>query len=76
MHEAVIVDAVRTPAGKRNGMLSDWHPADLAGHVLKALEELLDLKVVLADSRQESGHLFEQGGCSHALALDDGFVDR
>ncbi len=39
MQEAVIVDAVRTPAGRRNGMLSDWHPADLAAHVLKALEE-------------------------------------
>ncbi|MFW2381761.1 MAG: thiolase family protein, partial [Acidimicrobiales bacterium] len=39
MQEAVIVDAVRTPAGKRNGMLSGWHPASLAGHVLKALEE-------------------------------------
>ncbi|MGI9609071.1 MAG: thiolase family protein [Acidimicrobiia bacterium] len=39
MQEAVIVDAVRTPAGKRNGMLSEWHPASLAGHVLKAIEE-------------------------------------
>jgi acetyl-CoA acyltransferase len=39
MQEAVIVDAVRTPGGKRNGMLAGWHPASLAGHVLKALEE-------------------------------------
>ena len=37
MQEAVIVDAVRTPAGRRNGQLSEWHPADLAAHVLKAL---------------------------------------
>ncbi len=36
---AVIVDAVRTPAGKRNGQLADWHPADLGAHVLKALEQ-------------------------------------
>src|SRR5437016_928659 len=35
--EAVIVDAVRTPIGKRNGALSGWHPADLRGHVLTAL---------------------------------------
>ena len=35
--EAVIVDAVRTPIGKRNGALSGWHPADLLGHVLTAL---------------------------------------
>ena len=39
MHEAVIVDAVRTPAGRRNGMLKDWHPADLLAHVLKGLQE-------------------------------------
>jgi acetyl-CoA acyltransferase len=39
MHEAVIVDAVRTPGGRRNGKLSTWHPAALAAHVLKALAE-------------------------------------
>ena len=37
MTNAVIVDAVRTPGGRRNGKLKDWHPADLAAHVLKAL---------------------------------------
>jgi acetyl-CoA acyltransferase len=36
---AVIVDAVRTPIGRRNGMLKDWHPADLAAETLKALAE-------------------------------------
>lgn len=39
MRDAVIVDAVRTPGGRRNGQLQDWHPAELAAHVLKALEE-------------------------------------
>ena len=39
MREAVIVDAVRTPGGRRNGQLQDWHAAELAAHVLKALEE-------------------------------------
>ncbi len=39
MIDAVIVDAVRTPGGRRNGKLKDWHPADLAAHVLKAIEE-------------------------------------
>src|SRR5437764_4802454 len=34
---AVIVDAVRTPIGKRNGALSGWHPTDLLAHVLNAL---------------------------------------
>ena len=49
MHEAVIVDVVRTPAGKRNGMLKDWHPADLLAHVLKALEERNNLDPALVD---------------------------
>jgi acetyl-CoA acyltransferase len=39
MPAAVIVDAVRTAGGKRNGVLSGWHPADLAAEVLKALVE-------------------------------------
>ena len=34
MNDAVIVDAVRTPLGKRNGSLKDWHPVDLAAHTL------------------------------------------
>jgi acetyl-CoA acyltransferase len=35
--DAVIVDAVRTPVGKRNGALSGFHAADLSAHVLNAL---------------------------------------
>lgn len=48
MHDAVIIDAVRTPLGKRDGILSDWHPADLAAETLKALAERngLDPEVV------------------------------
>lgn len=34
---AYIVDAVRTPVGKRGGSLADMHSADLGGHVLRAL---------------------------------------
>ena len=49
MHEAVIVDAVRTPLGKRNGVLSDWHPADLAAETLKALANRNNLDPVLVD---------------------------
>ncbi|TMM15911.1 MAG: acetyl-CoA C-acetyltransferase [Actinobacteria bacterium] len=37
MSEAYIVDAVRSPVGKRGGGLSQVHPADLGAHVLKAL---------------------------------------
>jgi len=37
MRNAVIVDAVRTPTGKRNGALKDVHPVDLASIPLRAL---------------------------------------
>src|SRR5712672_3357111 len=35
--DAVIVDAVRTPVGKRNGSLAKFHAVDLSAHVLTAL---------------------------------------
>ncbi|HJR19892.1 MAG TPA: thiolase family protein [Actinomycetota bacterium] len=37
MREAVIVEAVRTPLGKRNGKLKDHHPVDLLGDTLNEL---------------------------------------
>lgn len=37
MADAWIVDAVRTPVGRRNGGLSKIHPADLGAHVLRGL---------------------------------------
>jgi acetyl-CoA C-acetyltransferase len=39
MAEAYIVDAVRTPGGKRNGQFATWHPVDMAAEVLNALVE-------------------------------------
>jgi acetyl-CoA acyltransferase len=39
MRDAVIVGAVRTPVGKRNGALSGVHPVDLSAHVLRSLAE-------------------------------------
>ncbi len=49
MPTAVIVDAVRTPGGKRNGGLSGWHPADLAAQCLKALQERNDLDPAMVE---------------------------
>lgn len=37
MPEAYIIDAVRTPVGRRRGSLSQVHPADLGAHVLKEI---------------------------------------
>ena len=49
MSTAVIVDAVRTAGGKRNGKLKDWHPVDLAAETLKALVERNDLDPALIE---------------------------
>jgi acetyl-CoA acyltransferase len=49
MTTAVIVDAVRTAGGKRNGKLSGWHPVDLSAETLKALVERNNLDPELID---------------------------
>ena len=49
MSDAVIVDAVRTPIGRRRGALADIHPADLSAHVLEALAERTGIDPVLVD---------------------------
>jgi len=46
---AVIVDAVRTAGGRRNGRLSGWHPVDLAGEVLSTLITRSGLDPALVD---------------------------
>jgi acetyl-CoA acetyltransferase family protein len=49
MQNAVIVDAVRTPLGRRNGALAGWHPVDLAAHTITALVERNDLDPALVE---------------------------
>ena len=49
MREAVIVDAVRTPVGRRDGALKSWHPVDLLAHTLKAVVQRNKLDPALID---------------------------
>ncbi len=49
MRSAVIVDIVRTPLGRRNGKLKDWHPVELAAHTLKALQQRNDFDPALVE---------------------------
>ena len=49
MQSAVIVDVIRTPLGKRNGKLKEWHPVDLAGVTLKALVDRNNIDPALID---------------------------
>ena len=43
MTTAVIVDALRTPGGRRNGKLRNWHAVDLASEALRAIANRNDL---------------------------------
>ncbi len=49
MPEAVIVEAVRSPVGKRNGGLSGVHPAELSAQVLNGLVERAGVDPALVD---------------------------
>jgi len=49
MREAVIVDAVRTPVGRRDGGLKSWHPVDLLAHTLKTIVQRNKLDPALVD---------------------------
>ncbi len=49
MAEAYIVDAVRTPVGRRGGGLAAVHPADLGAHALQALMARVDVDPAAVD---------------------------
>ena len=73
MPEAVIVDAVRTPSGRRNGKLKDIHPVDLASIPLKALIERNDLdpgliEDVIMGTVMQTGEQSNNVGRNAALA--------
>jgi acetyl-CoA acetyltransferase family protein len=49
MRDAVIVEAVRTPIGRRGGALKDWRPDDLAAFVLRALVDRTGIEPKLVE---------------------------
>ncbi|MGE6379261.1 thiolase family protein [Peribacillus muralis] len=49
MREVVIVEGIRTPVGRRNGVMKDIRPDDLAGEVLKKLIEKADIDPAIVD---------------------------
>jgi acetyl-CoA acyltransferase len=49
MPTAVIVDAIRTPLGKRNGRLKEWHPVDLAAETLKSVVDRTGIDPAVVD---------------------------
>ena len=68
VRDAVIVDGVRTPIGKRNGSLAGSHAADLSAHVLSALAERSGLDPALVDD--------VVWGCVHQIGQQGGNVGR
>src|SRR3954467_607873 len=49
MRDAVIVDAVRTPVGRRNGAYAEVHPVDLSAHILTSLAERTGIDPAVVD---------------------------
>src|SRR5882724_10122342 len=49
MADAFIVDAVRSPVGRRNGGLAKVHPADLGAHSIRALMDNVDVDPAAVD---------------------------
>jgi acetyl-CoA C-acetyltransferase len=47
--EAYIVDAVRSPIGRRNGGLASFHPVDLAAHVMTSLVDRVGIDPAVVD---------------------------
>ena len=68
MSEAYIVDAVRTPTGRRGGGLSGVHPADLGGHAISSVLERSDVDPMAVDDV-----VF---GCVDALGPQAGDIAR
>jgi acetyl-CoA acyltransferase len=68
MRDAVIVEAVRTAVGKRNGRLADMHPVDLSGLLLKELTARTGIDPALVDD--------VQWGCATQLGDQSSNVGR
>jgi acetyl-CoA C-acetyltransferase len=68
MAEAYIIDAVRTPVGRRNGGLAKVHPADLGAHTISALLERTGVDPMAVDD--------VMFGCVDALGPQAGDIAR
>ena len=78
MTDAVIVGARRTPTGKRNGVLSGVHPADLSAHVLEDLVKTAGVDPALVEdviwgTVSQTGE--QTGDIARTAALSAGFPE-
>lgn len=68
MEAAVIIDGVRTPVGKRNGALSNWHPTDLLALTLRTLVDRTEIEPACLDD--------VIGGCARQVGEQSGNLTR
>jgi acetyl-CoA C-acetyltransferase len=68
MSEAYIVDAIRTPTGKKKGSLAEWHSADLGALPIKALIERTGIDPLAVDD--------VVWGCVDAVGSQAGNIGR
>src|SRR5438094_2650679 len=68
MAEAYLIEAVRTPIGRRNGGLKDVHPADLGAHVIKGLLDRAKVDPITVDD--------VVWGCCDAIGPQAGDIGR
>ncbi|MFG1360938.1 thiolase family protein [Xanthobacter pseudotagetidis] len=66
--EPVIIDAIRTPVGRRDGTLREWHAAALLGHVFSRLIKRTGLDPALVDD--------VVAGCATQVGMQAGNVAR
>jgi acetyl-CoA acyltransferase len=77
--EAVVVEALRTPIGRRNGMFSAWHAADLLAEVLAGVISRTGLDPELVDDVIVGcvSQIGEQGGnIARTALLSAGYPER
>ena len=68
MPEAYIIDAVRTPIGRKKGSLAHMHPADLGAHPIKALIERTGIDPLAVDD--------VVWGCTETIGAQAGDIGR
>jgi len=75
MREVFVVSTARTPVGKRNGYLREWHAAELLGSVLNSVMERVDLDPAVVED-VITGCVYQVGEQGFTIARTGVFASR